>query len=1051
MLNILLLLVPLLVFADASMITLANNRYEGLVIAINPEIAEDPKIIDGIKSIMTDASSVLFKATDNRAYFGEITILVPEKWTTGTYKAARNESYGKAGILVASANPKHGDEPYTMQYGECGEPGEYIHITPDFILNDDVIENYGPKGKTMIHEWAHFRWGVFDESATEGYDPFYYASESQNPEATRCPVSLKGTNVVILNDNGTRDCQYNGDTNWLPEDGCVFIVDSEQPESLNASLMSHQYLDQVLAFCHSDESDPVNLHNHEAPNEHNRLCNQRSVWDVMLSSIDFKNKANLPQVGFVNPQPTFKVIQPKTPRYVLVLDTSGSMNGINYDSMMTASSSFISYYVPDKSAVGIVEFNYEAQELCPLIMINTQTDRNYLLNRLPSPPDGGTAIGRGILKGIETMTDFGDSSGGHLIVLTDGQENVAPYINEVREDPTFKSANVIVDSVFFGTSGSVDLQKLSDETGGRTTSPNDLKSLIEAFQTLSENNDGDIQDKQFQIFSGSHFMNAHDFTSGMVVLDSTVGKNTLFGISWSQYPYAPDVVITNPTGEKYCSTPRPRCDSTGVSENINIKTINFQIPGVAKAGNWIYEIRTDTHSMTVNVLVTSQAADKDVPPIVVESSISSSDVSSGSPLVVNAKVSMGYEPILKALVTAKITSTDTGAVHMLDLYDGGSAPDVRKNDGIYSRYVTEFSNTGRYSVQVSVQGFGNNISAAGPALSPGSPAAFNFGHVDSKGNIVLNPAAHEHVTSSKQSGTTTTDIDPFTRIDTAGAFFFSETASADSSDLFPPSRVIDLTVKQVDALDVSQGVLLTFTSPGDDYDAGTANSYEIRYTYGSPSSLSKSFTAQNPVKSGNLISGDLTHPSVANSIENFVVNLTDIPTDKDLVTVAFALRATDDDNKVADVSNIAMMNLFLKPPAVSCSNGEGSPISSIPFEKKGDCKNFYQCSNGDLYTLPCKENTVFNPSIGVCDRPENVPSCSGQTLATIAPPTGSSEPPPPSCSSTDGMDLLLPIPGKCNKYYQCNAGILIERDCPPGLVFNPDTLYCDWTYNVPGC
>ena len=72
-----------------------------------------------------------------------------------------------------------------------------------------------------------------------------------------------------------------------------------------------------------------------------------------------------------------------------------------------------------------------------------------------------------------------------------------------------------------------------------------------------------------------------------------------------------------------------------------------------QAGNWIYEIRTDTHSMTVNVLVTSQAADKDVPPIVVESSISSSDVSSGSPLVVNAKVKKVFKierKLLKPLV-----------------------------------------------------------------------------------------------------------------------------------------------------------------------------------------------------------------------------------------------------------------------------------------------------------------------------------------------------------------------------------------------------------------
>ena len=47
------------------------------------------------------------------------------------------------------------------------------------------------------------------------------------------------------------------------------------------------------------------------------------------------------------------------------------------------------------------------------------------------------------------------------------------------------------------------------------------------------------------------------------------------------------------------------------------------------------------------------------------------------------------------------------------------------------------------------------------------------------------------------------------------------TAGEGAADFFPPSRVIDLAVKQVEALDVSQGVQLTFTTPGDDYDTGT--------------------------------------------------------------------------------------------------------------------------------------------------------------------------------------------------------------------------------------
>ena len=60
-----------------------------------------------------------------------------------------------------------------------------------------------------------------------------------------------------------------------------------------------------------------------------------------------------------------------------------------------------------------------------------------------------------------------------------------------------------------------------------------------------------------------------------------------------------------------------------------------------------------------------------------------------------------------------------------------------------------------------------------------------------------------------------------------------------------------------------------------------------------------------------------------------------------LQRVAFAVRATDGTGNVAYVSNIAMMNLFLKPPAVSCSDENSNPISTEPFEKKNDFFSFY--------------------------------------------------------------------------------------------------------------
>ncbi|CAK8691903.1 unnamed protein product [Clavelina lepadiformis] len=59
--------------------------------------------------------------------------------------------------------------------------------------------------------------------------------------------------------------------------------------------------------------------------------------------------------------------------------------------------------------------------------------------------------------------------------------------------------------------------------------------------------------------------------------------------------------------------------------------------------------------------------------------------------------------------------------------------------------------------------------------------------------------------------------------------------------------------------------------------------YESRYTYDQPSALSSSFSSEIPILTANLVSGGLLTPSVAKSAETFVVDLNDIPSDRDLL------------------------------------------------------------------------------------------------------------------------------------------------------------------------
>ena len=55
----------------------------------------------------------------------------------------------QADVIVAHQNPVYEDIPYTLQFGKCGEPGSYIHFTPNYLLDDKFIGDHGPRGKQI--------------------------------------------------------------------------------------------------------------------------------------------------------------------------------------------------------------------------------------------------------------------------------------------------------------------------------------------------------------------------------------------------------------------------------------------------------------------------------------------------------------------------------------------------------------------------------------------------------------------------------------------------------------------------------------------------------------------------------------------------------------------------------------------------------------------------------------------------------------------------------------------------------------------------------------
>ncbi|KAM9621223.1 calcium-activated chloride channel regulator 1-like isoform 2-T2 [Morphnus guianensis] len=329
---IFLLSFQLLHVAKSSMVWLNENGYEDLVVAINPQVPEDANIILNTMNMIKNASNYLFEMTKHRFFFKSVKIIIPKTWKKNTnYSRLKTESYDKADVIIADPYMTHVDDPYTLHYRGCKEKGQYIHFTPNFLLNDSLTNVYGEKGRVFVHEWAHFWWGVFDEYSSDM--PFYVSrnSEEASVEATSCPAGVTG--IPVFQDCSgdkcePRICRYDGQ---LYEKGCIFIPDIQQNTSFSVMYLQ---LPSVVEFCDK------NTHNSEAPNMQNKICNHKSTWEVIMESDDFRNSAVI-NASAPPSETTFTLLQTQTRAVALVLDVSGSMSMLIAEKMTTTCGSEI--------------------------------------------------------------------------------------------------------------------------------------------------------------------------------------------------------------------------------------------------------------------------------------------------------------------------------------------------------------------------------------------------------------------------------------------------------------------------------------------------------------------------------------------------------------------------------------------------------------------------------------------------------------------------------------------------------------------------------------
>ncbi|XP_004639373.1 calcium-activated chloride channel regulator 4 [Octodon degus] len=874
-----LLVLHLLQGSHASLVQLKDNGYEDVIIAIDPGVPEDGEIIEQLKAMVTAASTYLFEATEKRFFFKSVSILIPEAWAQNPqYRRPKHESYKHADVIVAPPTLPGLDEPYTRQFTECRAKAEHIHFTPDFVLGKKLNE-YGPSGRLLVHEWAHLRWGVFDEYNED--EPFYSA-KSKKIEATRCSAGISGTNSIHTCQGGscvTRRCRIDPTTK-LYEKGCQFFPNKDQKEK--TSIMFMQSIDSVVEFCNEKS------HNQEAPSLQNLKCHYRSTWEVIRESEDYKNTTVMEETP---PAPTFSLLRISDRIVCLVLDKSGSMGGSDrLNRMNQAAKHFLLQTVENGSWVGMVQFDSVADITSELIKIRSNSERDMLVTRLPTQATGGTSICSGIKKAFEVIEKAGfQLNGSEIVLLTDGEDSTAKAcIGEVTE------SGVIIHLIALGPSADQAVIQMSNETGGNhhfATDNAESNGLIDAFAALTSENAG-LSQKSIQLESKGLKLTSDPWMNGTVVIDSTVGKDTFLLITWTVQP--PSISLWDPSGVL----------TAGFTEDTASRMAYLSIPGNAQVGTWTYSLQAKANPETLTITVTSRAANSSVPPITVSAKMNKDTNSFPSPMIVYAEVLQGYVPVLGANVTAVIES-NSGNTEVLDLLDNGAGADAFKDDGVYSRYFTNYSANGRYSLKVRAHA-GTN-SARRRLGHPRSRAAYIPGWVVD-GEIEGNPPRPETDENAE------TVVESFSRTASGGAFVVSGFTSS-ATDVFPPSQITDL-----DAVPEGEEITLTWTAPGEDFDVGTVQQYIIRIS-GSMLDLRDRFEDALQVNTTGL------SPKEANSKESFTFKPGSIP-EENATHIFIAIQSVDQSNLTSEVSNIAQVALFI--PQADPSPDESQPNPSPP-------------------------------------------------------------------------------------------------------------------------
>jgi hypothetical protein len=232
---------------------------------------------------------------------------------------------------------------------------------------------------------------------------------------------------------------------------------------------------------------------------------------------------------------------------MLIVDRSGSMDYGYYgpfsymESAKNAAKLFVDF-MRDGDKLGVVSFNNEVDVPYPLEIVNSASKDAARQAIDDLKPRGWTSIGGGMQAGENQLQSYGTLV--HpwaMVLLSDGQENRAPWVADVL--PDIAATKTVVHTIALGEySDEALMLDIAAQTGGTYNMVPSGDQLQGVYNTIAATVTG-----QQTLLSSTGIVQDGQTDEKEVVVDSTVAEAT-FSVSWSSSANTLELTLQDPNG-----------------------------------------------------------------------------------------------------------------------------------------------------------------------------------------------------------------------------------------------------------------------------------------------------------------------------------------------------------------------------------------------------------------------------------------------------------------------------------------------------------------------